>query len=178
MELTHLDDIQLQQYLESPDSLTEREKEHLEQCSRCRAELHHYRKLTENIVTAQSRILPETFVDKVMAKIKTEAVAVQPVEDNFLMQIFLATAMSLAGVVVVLYFFFGFDRIVTQFGELYSNAIHIEKWSLVIYVKAQMSKMGATGELLLAAGLIILLFLVLDKYLSKVKPGRASLFSV
>lgn len=178
MELRHLDDIQLQNYLEMADSLSHELKKHLDNCEQCQAELHHYQKLTENITAANQPILSALFTDKVMTKIKNEGLSIQPVEDNSMIHILLAAAMSLAGVVVALYFFFGFDLIITQSKEFYYNAINIEQWQLIIFIKAQFSKFGTTGEILLAAGFIILLFAILDNYLTKAKPGKASFLSI
>lgn len=178
MELKHLSDNELQQYLDKSDSLAPELEEHLKNCPQCQGELHLYQKLAENISADERSVLPETFSDQVMAKVKKLAPVATPIEDRSTMQILLASAMSLAGGVVVLYFFFGFERIITQMQELYTNVIHVEKWSLVVYFKAQLAKMGTTGELMLAAGLTILIFFILDKYLSKIKPGKASFLSI
>lgn len=73
MEFRHIDDEQIQDYLDGNHPTRSLVSAHLAQCGSCRKQLQYYREIYTGLAVREKVRLPATFADNITAKIAVES---------------------------------------------------------------------------------------------------------
>ncbi len=97
MNNAHLTDRELQEFLDGTTLLSKAAERHVEQCPSCQASIEAYKSLYEQLRTADSPVIPDGFLNRVMGRVNSERVLVRK-HDWFRSASVVGTAITLAGV--------------------------------------------------------------------------------
>ena len=176
MSIEHLSDKRIQEHLDNKSRsgrLSPGEQRHLESCELCRGAMADYGHLYSGLAQEERRLLSSDFTARTMARIRSleKPAAAMSRSMLFLVVIGIVTVCSVVNYFVniksILYAIESFSV-----GRLTSSTTIVsamEQWS---------AKLGGNLDILVFAGLLLILVGLVDKLLVKQKASRAYFLSV
>ena len=174
----HLSDKQIQAFLESPENINAKLKTHLDGCSICQAEVELYKSL---MVELKQEKIPESsgyFVDNIMNSIESLPTPeiIPPVDKWKWLNIAASVAFVMLGVITMIYYngLRVFSSVYNWFGNIEHQAVN----KLSESSNSISTILGVDLSTILFIGMVLILFGVLDKILSRKKLTSLRTFSI
>ena len=172
MRIKHLTDIDIQNYLDG-DLSTEKQAlivRHLQVCKECQAELKRYEELYKGLSSEIIAELPVNFTMSVISKIQNES-------SNLFKLKFRDIILSIVGLLVAcgsVVYFMDYKMLLEYFVESFTNNFSID----ITIIKTFFAKFNLDLNMIVFAGLILLILLLLDNLISRHHKKIISLFNV
>ncbi|MEA1981626.1 MAG: hypothetical protein U9N54_11740 [candidate division Zixibacteria bacterium] len=173
-----MSDKQIQAFIESPENINVKLKAHLDKCRKCRAEIEIYKSLMVELVQEDIPDLSEQFAANVMSSIESlpNPEIIQPIDKWKWLNIAASIAFVLLGVITMIYYdgLQVFSSVYSWFNEIENQAV-----SKLSETSSSVSTMlGVDLSTILFIGMVLVLFGVLDKILSRKKISSLKIFSI
>lgn len=174
MSIEHLSDEQIQNLAENNSiNNTAQINEHLSACAKCQTALDNYKILFTSIANTEQVSLSVDFNSQVLSRIKTEAVVSEQGRYETIIYILSGIAASFAALIYVM----GQEDILGRI-KSFSLTQLIPDFSFMTAITDLFARYDSITTILIFAGLTLVFFALLDKYLAKIKIGKTSLMSI
>jgi hypothetical protein len=166
----HLNDNQIQDYLDGNLTGTDPAVLHLEKCADCRRAVENYRVLYSSLKADPGFALPPDFADKVITRLpEPQATGVREKPEWFKVREWVVMVASLAVVTgTALFFVNPISLLKSLFG--WADQPALSGGSLVRDISTHVSGLGFNPTLLLFVALTVVIIAVIDHFLARRRP--------
>jgi anti-sigma factor RsiW len=167
MALRHLNDLEIQNYLDDKQRRSSQFSDHIENCAHCQQQVQQYQNLYSTLSREPATALRFDFADIVMAKLKTGA------DEAFSLPIWMAFFGMIVGVATTLYFV-GMAKLSSFLNGLQSLAS--ADWQILSTINKYLAGLHLNLGLLGLAVFIIMMMSLVDRFVFQSRHKLISFF--